>query len=102
MYNPGMATQIEAPHVPGRILAGVSIFVTLIAGGTAGYMLIERWSFIEKAGDRWWPITGSVYYLRATKKVLGMRVLTPAWQRRERRTKALAPASGARESLTTH
>jgi hypothetical protein len=43
-----------------------------------------------------------VYYLRATKKVLGMRVLAPAWQRRERRTKALAPAARARESLTTN
>jgi hypothetical protein len=29
-----------------------------------------------------------------------MRVLTPAWQRRERRKKALAPAR-AREGLTT-
>src|SRR5512143_796691 len=47
MYNPAMAGQIEAPHVPRRILVGVSIFITLIAAGTAGYMLIERWSFIE-------------------------------------------------------
>jgi hypothetical protein len=39
-----------------------------------------------------------VYYLRATKRVIGMRVLTPAWQRRERRNKALA---GAGEGLTT-
>jgi len=39
-----------------------------------------------------------VYYLRATKRVLGMRVLTPTWQRRERRNKALSPA---REGLTT-
>jgi hypothetical protein len=43
-----------------------------------------------------------VYYLRATKKVLGMRVLAPAWERRERRTRALAPAARAREGLTTH
>jgi SAM-dependent methyltransferase len=63
---------------------------------------LRRLSFFEQTGDRWWPITGGVYYLRATKKVLGMRVLTPAWQRRERRTKSLAPAAGARESLTTH
>ena len=30
-----------------------------------------------------------------------MRVLTPAWERRERRKKALAPAARAREGLTT-
>ncbi|MEO8536490.1 MAG: class I SAM-dependent methyltransferase [Betaproteobacteria bacterium] len=62
---------------------------------------LRRFGFFEKMGDRWWPITGGVYYLRATKKVLGMRVLTPAWERRERREKALAPAGRAREGLTT-
>ena len=40
-----------------------------------------RSRFFEVAGDRWWPIAGGVYYLRATKKVLGMRILTPAWER---------------------
>jgi SAM-dependent methyltransferase len=50
---------------------------------------LRRSSFFEKAGDRWWPVGGGVYYLRATKKVLGMRVLTPAWERGKR---ALAPA----------
>jgi hypothetical protein len=63
---------------------------------------LRRFSFFEKTGDRWWPITGGVYYLRATKKVLGMRILAPAWERRERRKKALAPAARAREGLTTH
>jgi SAM-dependent methyltransferase len=59
---------------------------------------LTRVAFMEAAGDRWWPIAGGVYYLRATKRVLGMRVLTPAWQRRERRKQAVAPA---REGLTT-
>ena len=36
------------------------------------------------------------------RRCSGMRVLAPAWERRERRKKALAPARGARESLTTH
>ena len=61
-----------------------------------------RFSFFERTGDRWWPITGGVYYLRATKKVLGMRLLAPAWERRERHKKELAPAALAREGLTTH
>ena len=59
---------------------------------------LHRFGFFEASGDRWWPIAGGVYYLRATKRVLGMRVLTPTWQRRERRNKALSPA---REGLTT-
>jgi len=61
---------------------------------------LHRFRFFESAGDRWWPIAGGVYFLRATKRVTGMRVITPAWQRRERRDKAYAPAR-AREGLTT-
>lgn len=53
----------------------------------------ERWlarsGFVESAGDRWWPIAGGVYFLRATKKVVGLRVITPAW---ERPKNGLAPA----------
>jgi SAM-dependent methyltransferase len=44
---------------------------------------LSRCGFLEAAGDRWWPIAGGVYFLRATKKVLGMRVITPAWERRK-------------------
>jgi SAM-dependent methyltransferase len=62
---------------------------------------LARFGFFEQAGDRWWPIAGGVYFLRATKKVAGMRVLTPTWERRERRKRALAPAARAKEGLTT-
>lgn len=51
---------------------------------------LQRFAFFEAAGDRWWPIGGGVYFLRATKKVFGMRVITPAWQ--SKRKKALATA----------
>jgi len=44
---------------------------------------LRRFAFFEKTGDRWWPIGGAVYFLRATKKILGMRVITPAWERRK-------------------
>jgi SAM-dependent methyltransferase len=53
---------------------------------------LRRFHFFENAGDRWWPIAGGVYFLRATKRVLGMRVITPAWTRRVRK-KALAHAA---------
>jgi SAM-dependent methyltransferase len=43
----------------------------------------SRFEWFERAGDRWWPIGGGVYYLRATKRVLGMRIITPAWERRK-------------------
>jgi SAM-dependent methyltransferase len=55
----------------------------------------ERWrarlGFMEKAGARWWPIMGGVYVVRAVKRVLGMRLVTPAWRQERARRRALAP-----------
>jgi SAM-dependent methyltransferase len=62
--------------------------------GSEGWL--SRWSFMEKAGDRWWPVFGSVYLLQAIKRVRGMRVIGPAWKRREERRVALAPATTPR------
>lgn len=41
---------------------------------------LQRFAFMEKAGDRWWPIAGGVYVLRAVKRVHGMRLVMPAWK----------------------
>jgi len=54
---------------------------------------IARLSFLEKAGDRWWPVLGSIYALTALKRVHGMRLVGPVRKRREERLAALAPAS---------
>jgi SAM-dependent methyltransferase len=53
----------------------------------------KRFSFMEPAGDRWWAIGGAVYMLQAVKRVRGMRLLQPAWQRKEAREKALIAAA---------
>jgi hypothetical protein len=42
----------------------------------------DRWAFMEKAGDRWWPMAGGVYMLQAVKRVRGLRVLQPQAGRR--------------------
>ena len=52
---------------------------------------LERFSFMEKAGARWWPIAGGVYVVRAVKRTPGMRLITPAWRRERARRRALAP-----------
>ena len=57
---------------------------------------LSRWSFMEKAGDRWWPVFGSVYLLTAIKRVRGMRVIGPVWRRKEEHRVALAPAATPR------
>ena len=53
---------------------------------------LSRWHFLELAGDRWWPIFGSVYLLQGVKRQHGLRLLTPTWHDRKARAKALAPA----------
>jgi SAM-dependent methyltransferase len=53
---------------------------------------LARFKFMEAAGDRWWPIGGSVYFLQAVKRVHGMRLITPRWSERLAPAKALAPA----------
>jgi hypothetical protein len=54
---------------------------------------IARWSFLEKAGDRWWPVLGSVYALTAIKRVHGMRLVGLVRKRREERRPVLAPVA---------
>lgn len=55
----------------------------------------EKWlgrlSFLEAAGDRWWPFGGGVYFLHGIKRVHGMRVITPQWKNSLAKRKHLAP-----------
>ena len=54
---------------------------------------LERYAWLEGPGRRWWPILGAVYFIVATKRVPGMRLLSPGW--RKVRSRANAPASVA-------
>jgi SAM-dependent methyltransferase len=54
---------------------------------------IERFAFMEKAGDRWWPICGGVYVVRAIKRNVGMRLVLPNWRDRRAAKKSLAPVT---------
>jgi len=58
--------------------------------------LRRRFGFMEPAGDRWWAVGGAVYMLQAIKRVRGMRLITPAWQEKSARDKALV-ATAKRE-----
>jgi SAM-dependent methyltransferase len=40
---------------------------------------LERFAFMEKAGDRWWAVSGGVYFVHAIKRVHGMRLIKPKW-----------------------
>jgi SAM-dependent methyltransferase len=53
---------------------------------------LARFAFMDAAGDRWWPIGGSVYFLQAVKRVRGMRLIMPRWSEPLKSSKSLAPA----------
>lgn len=51
---------------------------------------IERLRGLDWAGGRWWPIGGGVYVIHAIKRVQGLRLITPKWDRKAG-ARALAP-----------
>lgn len=69
-------------------------------GGYTPPFLKGRWlgrmRLLERAGERWWPIAGGFYVIRAVKRVTGMRIVTPAW--RQRRAAGPALVSVARRA----
>lgn len=48
---------------------------------------LQRYQFMEAAGDRWWPIFGAAYMITAVKRVRGMHLIGP----RKLKKPALAP-----------
>ena len=40
---------------------------------------LERFSFMETLGDRWWALRGGVYFVHAIKRVHGMHLIKPKW-----------------------
>jgi SAM-dependent methyltransferase len=36
---------------------------------------LERFAWMDRVGDRWWPVFGAVYFLFAVKRVRGMRMV---------------------------
>lgn len=70
----------------------------IVAGSMACYAppcaeqkWLDRFGFMEKAGDRWWPIAGGVFFLQAIKRVRGMRLIVPKWGDRTVPQKSLTP-----------
>ena len=60
---------------------------------------LERFSWMDTLGPRWWPIFGAVYCVVAVKRVRGMRLLEPA--KKSRKVPAVAPAAVASKDAAT-
>jgi SAM-dependent methyltransferase len=42
---------------------------------------LARFDWMDRAGERWWPIFGAVYFIVATKRVRGMKLVGRLWTR---------------------
>jgi SAM-dependent methyltransferase len=64
---------------------------------------IERWAWMDRAGDRWWPVCGGAYMLHGVKRVHSMRLIMPKWRTKAAAKKGLSPIAGRdREVAKTH
>ena len=54
---------------------------------------LERFQWMDRAGARWWPIFGAVYFLVAVKRVQGMRLIGPAWKTAPARASTPVPVA---------
>ncbi|MGA0573062.1 class I SAM-dependent methyltransferase [Variovorax sp. VNK109] len=57
---------------------------------------LRRFQWMDRAGERWWPIFGAAYMIVAIKRVHGIRMLEPGWK--SSRSMAAAPVSVANRS----
>lgn len=61
---------------------------------------LDHWRFMDKAGDRWWPICGGAYILQGIKRVHGMRLITPNWRDKRAAAKRLSPVAQRGRQVT--
>ncbi|QYF93216.1 class I SAM-dependent methyltransferase [Massilia sp. PAMC28688] len=54
---------------------------------------INRFAFMEQAGQRWWPYLGAVYMVHAVKRVKGMTMIGPAWNKKAGAARQAVPAT---------
>ncbi len=54
---------------------------------------LDRFAFMERAGQRWWPPLGALYMVHAIKRVKGMKLIGPAWSKQAGRTRQAVPAT---------
>ena len=70
-----------------RLKDWLSLLNLEITGGAFGcyrppnlsLAMAQRFAFLEKAGNRWWPTAGGAYLISATKKVYGMKIMPHPW-----------------------
>lgn len=59
---------------------------------------VSRFGWMERAGDRWWPVFGALYYIVAVKRVRGMRLVGLVRKDVRAAKAAPAPVSASRQA----
>jgi SAM-dependent methyltransferase len=54
---------------------------------------LRRWEWMDRLGSRWWPIFGAAYFLVATKRVRGIRLLGSVRRPAAKRKVATVPVA---------
>lgn len=54
---------------------------------------LEHWSFMDRAGPRWWPVCGATYVVQGIKRVQGTRLIMPNWREKRASAKRLSPVA---------
>lgn len=60
---------------------------------------LDRFAWMDRAGDRWWPIFGAVTFVVGVKKVHGMRLLSPPWKARKNMAAAPVPVASPAQNV---
>lgn len=63
---------------------------------------LERFRWLDKAGERWWPIFGAVYFIVAVKRVRGMTLMQADWKRKPAIATAPVTVTGRWNRLPHH
>ena len=63
--------------------------------------LLARFGWMDRLGERCWPILGAVYFVVAVKRVRGMRLLETRWKGRSAISNAPVPVANRRRKRPT-
>jgi hypothetical protein len=61
--------------------------------------MLQRFAWLDKVGQRYWPIFGAVYFVVAVKRIRGMRMISPIKKLSD--TTKIAPVSVASKIMNT-
>ncbi len=66
---------------------------------------LDRYAWMDRVGDRWWPVLGAVYFLVAVKRVRGMHLVGRVRNERRKTKVAAVPVANRhhhRHALDNH